>query len=298
MRKSIKVGLVIVKKKIKIISQHNYEFKVDTKLNEDVYNDFKGYNIINNSSEIILPNNFLDPTKAVQDVWRYIIKLNDKKCSKSNAPFNLIPYTISRNYRQDNNPNSVIIEKPDITSIVLILESPHKDEYDCNFNRIGPAQGSTGSAIDVNIETLLNELANKHNINLDKKEYKFIICEPIPYQCSLHEIYKDYYSGIDNTIRNKVWKKLWEIKDGNKNLLLQNNFRKRILSYSPDLIINACTSNLKGFVTELLYKPEFNKIPNIVKTHHPASNWNKHNNSINSLTKKQLEAKFGIIVIR
>ena len=86
-------------------------------------------------------------------------------------------------------------------------------------------------------------------------------------------------------MRNRVWKKLWQIKS------IQNNFRDRILSYRPSLIINACTSSLTDRILDYLSDiPYFNNIPNIVKTYHPAINWKKK--ELSKIENTEFKEKF------
>lgn len=105
-------------------------------------------------------------------------------------------------------------------NIVIILESPHIEEYkDPKFR--APALGLTGCYL----QNYFYEIIKLH---LQKKHsYNVILMNAIQLQCSLGEEPKKF--------RDKLWCELW-FEDGGK-----DNFIKRLGQYLPNIIINACT---------------------------------------------------------
>jgi hypothetical protein len=135
-------------------------------------------------------------------------------------------------------------------AIVLILESPHKDEY-CychdKIHPIAPAQGSSGE----NIEHFLKihiQYAVKNDL-LSDGCYPIIIANPIQWQTSLWHYHR---KGIKSSgyIRNDVWLALWNCEGD----LVKNDFVKRLDSYQPVLVINACTGKSKDYEHDIIVK--------------------------------------------
>lgn len=116
----------------------------------------------------------------------------------------------------------------DKKKIIIILESPHRDEL---VAPMYPAKGYTGR----NIEKLLNTyLQLKQWENLAQEEINIIVMNRIPYQTSLGS----YYTGaLDGYIRSTIFLEMW------KNNLIKTDFLNRLSECvnEKDLIINACT---------------------------------------------------------
>ena len=120
----------------------------------------------------------------------------------------------------------------EVRNVVLLLESPHKDEYqagnvDCP---IAPASGMAGNNID---RCLGKVLAGVEGLIMPCSHV--IISNPIQFQTSLHAIHGKPLSGDWKTLRNKVWEKLWCER------YIQQDFQTRLAAYNPSVIINACT---------------------------------------------------------
>jgi hypothetical protein len=133
-----------------------------------------------------------------------------------------------RRLRDENSENINItpcrIEdlKKDGKIVVIVLESPHKDEYDIKLssNAPAPALGRTGGKL------------NKLFLELFKCKVKFgkyhvILMNSIQYQCSFGE--------KPDKFRDRVWLKLWLCEN------FAENFISRLEAYKPDIIINLCT---------------------------------------------------------
>lgn len=163
----------------------------------------------------------------------------------------IIPAQINSNYLQN------------LPLFIIILESPHIDEFNTNGIAIGPAQGSTGK----NIRSLLIQLLQPQTVYLQRK-YRLMLVEAIPYQCSNNT------SPIDRTNTNRLFKKMWRNYGG------KIDFENRINQYRPDVILNACTggihsinkgSSLNGLVQKVLrtYKQN-NQSVQLLYSNHPA----------------------------
>ena len=134
-------------------------------------------------------------------------------------------------------------------SIVLLLESPHKDEYQLgNINcPIAPANGTTGENIHRCLSAVLSDIRAKH-IEVRPSESELllpgrhvIISNPIQFQMSLHAIHgRSVRDRPWNTLRDNVWKTLWNDQDEH----VKQCFLGRLNTYNPRLIINACTGEL------------------------------------------------------
>ena len=120
-------------------------------------------------------------------------------------------------------------------SIVLLVESPHKDEYqpgNINCPR-APAKGRTGNNISRCLETVLSRIEEQSLIVPGRH---VVISNPIQFQTSLHAIHGGPLGDYTWTaLRDNVWLTLWKDKR------IQQSFRARLKRYKPRLIINACT---------------------------------------------------------
>lgn len=148
-------------------------------------------------------------------------------------------------------------------SIVLLLESPHKLEYDYknNFSVKGPAQGRTGQLIESKIMEILK------NIDLPKnEELKIILVNPIPYQTSLHYLHRGSLSkSYFKHLRDIVWLNLWENES-----TFKNELEKLLFKLKPLVILNACTKELKDPLNVFLINKGWKD--KVFLTNHP-SNW-------------------------
>ena len=151
-----------------------------------------------------------------------------------NEKFEFSEKWILKDERIKNKENLKTTLYNDKKTIVIILESPHRNEFLEDF--IGPALGKTGEKLDEYLEKRLNEKLSELSKKTAGKlngEYRVILCNAIQYQASL---------GLDTEyLRDRVWLNLWLKRK------LRNNFIERLKSYNPDIIFNLCTlgSHLK-----------------------------------------------------
>lgn len=137
---------------------------------------------------------------------------------------------------------------------IIVLESPHIEEFNDNGVAFGPAQGNTGK----NIKKLLVQLLQSWKAHLQQK-YRLMLVEAIPYQCS------NNLDPINRTLTNQLFKSMWLSHNG------ATNFKGRINRYRPDVILNACTggissinstSSLNGLV-QIVLKQYYAGNPNV-----------------------------------
>ena len=137
-------------------------------------------------------------------------------------------------------------------TLVILLESPHKDEYfaNCIDRPIAPALGMTGHNIQ---DYLMDVIHGCPNIcqRLGHETTRVIIANPIQFQTSLAAIIrvprqngeskeaKKKRQEKNKKIRDAIWKALWDHKS------LRSEFKGRLKRYHPDFIINACTHDLE-----------------------------------------------------
>lgn len=230
-----------------------------------------------------------DPNKnSVPDVWRYVIDM-DKYGQIQVYEHDKTNCLLKNSFIEESQFKDV---ESDVTwkdcpekTIVLLLESPHKDEYTEFFAPKAPAQGSTGDNIGKEIANLLFLLLNKNEYKsygcckLKNERYKLILANPVQYQTSLSILYDE---KIDKIIRNSVWKSLWNYVNVKGKKVIQEHFKNRIIKYKPCLIINSCTKDDKKndtiynflvdlYAVRLMSKShKLDEMPIIINTHHPS----------------------------
>jgi hypothetical protein len=109
------------------------------------------------------------------------------------------------------------------TRVIIILESPHKDEYLDGKNKLKQpicANGTTGN----NLKECLSQLIDA--MKLKGQNIDIAVINAIPYQCS---------QGVSTEVlRDFVWLKCWFEFGYNDTLDLLNKIK-------PDYIVNCCT---------------------------------------------------------
>jgi hypothetical protein len=196
----------------------------------------KQFNLIKRVISIQLNGNIAtiskiyEPAKRVPDAFRYRLTLcQGQQTMKASSCGSLGNFSDRLACESKNK------------KIVLVIESPHRDEYDVKFNPISPAQGVTGDNIDNQITSIID----RHNhLGLPNGLYDLIICNPVQFQASLFSLHKTplHSKEFDVTsIRNKAWRSIYNLD--------KDTFYQRLSNYAPVVIINACTSNLRSRVT-------------------------------------------------
>lgn len=137
--------------------------------------------------------------------------------------------------------------------MVIVLESPHKDEFSSAGVPIRPANGVTGSKINLLLAHIIN---NRPPKGINKSIiYKVYLVNSIQYQTSCYQALHNYpdYNANWHTIRNCVFKELWN----NGNLSLQQDLTNRINLINPSVIMNCVTggkakSGLQSLVAKVV----------------------------------------------
>lgn len=151
-------------------------------------------------------------------------------------------------------------------NLVLLLESPHKAEYDSNGNPLRPANGTTGTKIQ---KLFAKQANNNKSWGLNKKKtYCVWLVNAIQYQTSAFNQLNNQknYNEQWRSIRNYIFKTLWK----NEQLFnLQADLTKRINTIKPKVTINCVTggksaSGLRTMVNKLIKQP-------VICYYHPSS---------------------------
>jgi hypothetical protein len=185
--------------------------------------------------EVVIDEKFFD--FKVNDEIRYVLEIKNNEFKLSSI--------IDNNYDE-------------IKIIMIVLESPHRNEFKPNMSAIGPAMGKTKEGIEINlinkIKNLIN-ITNNNNLKNKLKDGKYLIylSNPVKSQASLGYFYE---GKIIKSIRNNVWKFLW-----NKERYNYYGYIKRI-SDKIEIILNCCTSDLKLEIEIFFYKMKDDKILN------------------------------------
>lgn len=162
-------------------------------------------------------------------------------------------------------------------TVVVILESPHKEEFRCNVGRpIAPAQGRTGARIRNHLGRVLQSCDALYG-ELEEGT-RIVLANPVQFQTSLVSVVR--CPGFEwKKVRTSVWKALWNYRPPTNH---PNNggqttdasyptrvdFKERLIALAPDHIVNACTSPLKLCVRDFLER-SFSDVARY-EAHHPS----------------------------
>ena len=163
----------------------------------------------------------------VPDADRYRVTVGDGVCqAKPHSKGHIKP---TKNNHKDHCPNQ---GKSDCT-IVLLLESPHKFEYENGDPHcpIAPAQGTAGKNIEKFLGCSLYKSGMATQIG---NNARVIIANPVQYQTSLWTIHQKSLSvHWVKRLRDAVWNTLWRQRE------VQEDFCCRLRAYSPDIVLSA-----------------------------------------------------------
>lgn len=155
-------------------------------------------------------------------------------------------------------------------NLVLLLESPHKDEYS-NFSvPLRPAKGLTGTKINNKFGMKINQ--NQGQCAKFKNKsiiYKVFLVNAIQYQTSCYNTLSKLNGYQQNwrVIRNCVFKKMWENQPSN----LQQNLNDRITSINPSVLINCVTGGKNKYGLKNLVSQGLKRTPDFSLSH--PSSW-------------------------
>lgn len=167
---------------------------------------------------------------VVRDVDRYRLSLSEEQIV-------LRPHSVCEVSPCSNRYYDVPPEEPSTNyskTVVIVLESPHKDEYLRDVSQpIAPAQGTTGS----NIQRWLGCVLRRCSKLLDELEgnTRVVITNPVQFQTSLSSVIR---SSSSEKVRDAVWGAIWSLQP------IKDDFSARLERYRPDIVINACTHDI------------------------------------------------------
>lgn len=204
------------------------------------------------NDNIRLKRTFIDA--QVNNVWRYNIQVVNGKVSVIEHDQSQVPNSMYK--------DKLISETQDMNSILLVLESPHKDEIKLENNVLqpkAPAQGTTGSQLKKKLARVLEYNMSLLNLN---GEYRFYIVNPIRMQTSLFALHgKSLKEKEYAALRDEIWRLMWSHHPDFK-----NGFKKLLGDVNPCIVLNACTANLKKEVNS-----EMPKNISLFEVYHPSS---------------------------
>lgn len=141
----------------------------------------------------------------------------------------------------------------------LILESPHKDEYDEHYQPLRPANGRTGK--NINLKLAQRDFVQHLDANFC---YEVYLMNPVQLQCSCFYVFQQggHKSSRSNT--NQIFRRFFSKKGGN----FRDEFKKRLVTYTPDVVVNCSTSQLKEVVFTAIKEMPYKT--NLYKDVHPS----------------------------
>ena len=146
--------------------------------------------------------------------------------------------------------------------ISVILESPHRFEYNASNHPLGLAMGKTGYLFCDMFASALS----KSDMHIKDGHYNIILMNAVQYQTSCG------LNPIDRDIRNQNWLDIFGKHKGNLDL------KKRIYAIKPRYTINCCTggrnpNGLRARVSQALETYKLIKGKHFTEGNHPASWW-------------------------
>lgn len=206
----------------------------------------------------LLVTGYFEEVNRVSDVSRYCI-VKDRHCVLRHPEDYRVSQDLFLTHHCDIKLPIAGQPIPRAGNVVFLLESPHRDEYQGSniLSPIAPANGKAGNGLDRCLAKVLSRIPCElvHGGHL-------IISNPIQFQTSLYFIHRRPIEGKWKTLRDNVWRALWSQE------LIKEHFRARLDAYCHALVINGCTTDLKGYVNEVIGQ----RVP-VYSTPHPAS-WN------------------------
>jgi hypothetical protein len=195
----------------------------------------------------------------VQDVWRYTLEVGQ------DGAVTIVPAheegTVACSQFADRPAADALSEQPKAPVLLLLLESPHVDEYRFPAGKlkpVAPAQGTSPGSAGGAIQRYLYIVVGK--LGLSAGSYRVVIANPVQYQCSLGHWYGRLYPNI----RDHVWMQIWSLE------FIQREFVARLAAYAPAVVLNCCTDALKARVRNLVWDHRHV----LYEAPHPAVRWN------------------------
>ncbi len=149
-------------------------------------------------------------------------------------------------------------------NLLVILESPHRYEYDSQGRPLGLAMGNTGD----NFFDLFPYALKNSPFTVKDGDYNVIFANGVQYQASCG------LSPLNREIRDKNWLDVYDNHGG------EADFKKRIRNLNPEYIINLCTggkkpSGLRQRINQTLDAMGYEFKEDYTEGNHPAA-WKRH----------------------
>lgn len=151
-------------------------------------------------------------------------------------------------------------------NIFVILESPHRFEYDASGQPIALMMGKTGQLFFENFSTYLKQ----SDMRINEGVYNVICGNAVQYQTSCG------LNPIDRDLRNSNWKEIYVEYGGKQDL------KDRIYSIKPKYTINLCTGGknpegLRSLINQSLDEFGLIKGKHYTEGNHPSSWYTQRN---------------------
>lgn len=123
---------------------------------------------------------------------------------------------------------------PESGGVVMLLESPHRDEYDgCGGSAIGPLQNvKARNSLERYLPGLLKVAEDRLGRSLEGRGVNLV--NAVQYQASLQALMNNYGGGIQAAVRTGVWRNIFA-SGGDRDMLA------RLDRYEPSLVLAAPT---------------------------------------------------------
>lgn len=137
----------------------------------------------------------------------------------------------------------VVDDQEPQNGFVLVLESPHKSEYNREGEGQRPAMGTTGDNICNYLNCVLHQIAERCREDVEECQY-VILANAIQYQTSLHgthggNLNKEMRGHLKDAVLPVIW----------SDQHVQCDFLSRLEQYQPRTILNACTKPLSPWIS-------------------------------------------------
>ncbi|WP_231420792.1 hypothetical protein [Sphingomonas sp. Leaf205] len=165
-----------------------------------------------NDSIVEVPSQLFDPEHRVDDQVAYRIEDNG---------------TIVRACRE-----------PEIGDVVLLLESPHRDEFDgCGGRAIGPLRNErVRAAVERYLPDILKGAEERLGRSLAGRGVNLV--NAVQYQTSLQSLMIDYDAKLQSGVRTPVFRAVFD-NGGSQDMLA------RLDRYEPSVVLSAPTSAVR-----------------------------------------------------
>lgn len=168
-----------------------------------------------------------------------------------------------RAYRIGRN-GSIYIDHGEVEagSVVLLLESPHKDEFDGPRGRaVGPLRNPAVRAfLAKHLPALIRDTESRLGRSLEGMSVT--LANAVQYQASLQSLMKDYYGPLRSGVRTPVWNAIFR-SGGRVDLV------SRLDSYKPSVVLVAPTGKVRSAVQRAI-TPHMRTWPWIDVSYHPS----------------------------